>query len=61
MAEVHAIDDVFRDLVAEGGSASQLRAHVAESDTVALGMQAARWVVGGITTSEEIKRVVGWQ
>ena len=61
LAEVHAIDDVFRDLVAEGGSASQLRAHVADSETVAIGLQAAHWVLAGITTSEEIKRVVGWQ
>jgi len=61
LAEVHAIDDVFRDLVAEGGSASQLRAHVAESGIVPLGLQAAQWVLAGITTPEEIKRVVGWQ
>ena len=61
LAEVHAIDDAFRDLVAEGGSASQLRAHVSNSDTVALALQAARWVLSGVTTAEEIKRVVGWQ
>ncbi len=61
IAEVHAIDDGFRDLVAGGMPVSALREHVAASGVQSLSWQAAQMVLAGATTSEEIKRVVGWQ
>jgi type II secretory ATPase GspE/PulE/Tfp pilus assembly ATPase PilB-like protein len=38
-----------------------LREHVAASGVVSLQVQAARMVLAGMTTAEEVKRVVGWQ
>ncbi len=61
IAEVHRIDDGFRDLVTSNGAVGQLRAHVAENGVVTLSQQAGRWIVEGRTTPEEVKRVVGWQ
>jgi general secretion pathway protein E len=61
IAEVHLIDDLFRDLVTSNGTVGQLRAHVQESGVVTLAQQAGQWIDKGWTTMEEIKRVVGWQ
>ena len=61
IAEVHAIDDGFRDLVTAAGSVGQLRAHVGASGVTTLLEQAARWVGEGRTTPEEVKRVIGLQ
>ncbi len=61
LAEVHAIDDGFRDLVTNGMPVSALREHVAKSGVQSLATQSARMVLSGVTTPEEIKRVVGWQ
>ena len=61
IAEVHAIDDAFRDMVIGGEPVSALRAHVTRSGVELLGVQAARMVLRGGTTPEEIKRAVGWQ
>jgi general secretion pathway protein E len=61
IAEVHAIDDGFRDLVTSHAAVGQLRAHIAAAGVTTLAQQAARWVAEGRTTPEEIKRVVGWQ
>jgi general secretion pathway protein E len=61
IAEVHAVDDRLRDLVTGLQPVSVLREHVAASGAQSLGAQAARMVVAGVTTAEEIKRVVGWQ
>jgi general secretion pathway protein E len=61
IAEVHAVDDRFRDLVTAGAPVSALREHVAASGVESLGLQSARMVLAGVTTPEEIKRVVGWQ
>ena len=61
IAEVHAIDDGFRDLVTGNMPVSALRVHVAASGVQSLNVQAARMVLAGLTTPEEIKRVVGWQ
>ena len=61
IAEVHAINDGFRDLVTSAAAVGQLRAHVAQSGVATLLQQAARWVAEGRTTPEEIKRVIGWQ
>jgi len=60
IAEVHVVDDGFRDMVTGNAPVSALREHVAASGVQSLGVQAARMVVAGITTAEEIKRVVGW-
>jgi type II secretory ATPase GspE/PulE/Tfp pilus assembly ATPase PilB-like protein len=38
-----------------------LRDHVRASGVSSLSQQAARMVLAGVTTTEEIKRVVGWQ
>ena len=61
IAEVHLVDDHFRDLVTAGSSLSILREHVASSGVPSLGTRAAEMVLAGLTTPEEIKRVVGWQ
>ena len=60
LAEVHAIDDGFRDLVIGGSPVSALRAHVARSEVVSLASKGAQLVLQGKTTPEEIRRVVGW-
>ncbi len=61
IAEVHAIEDRFRDLVTSGGGLSELREHVAGGGVPSLSMRAAGMIVAGVTTPEEVKRVVGWQ
>ena len=61
IAEVHSIDDAFRDLVTSGAPLSRLREHIAKTDVQSLGAQAARLVSLGKTSTEEVKRVVGWQ
>jgi len=60
LAEVHLIDDRFRDLVTTNAPVSMLREHVAQSGTKSLAMQAAHMVLTRSTTPEEIRRVVGW-
>lgn len=61
LAEVHTIDDGFRDLVTNSMPVSALREHVARSGVQSLAAQSARMVLNGVTTPEEIRRVVGWQ
>ena len=61
IAEVHAVDDGFRDLVTSNGTVGQLRAHINATGVASLAQQAAQWIVTGRTTPEEVKRVVGWQ
>jgi len=60
VAEVHVVDDTFRDRVTEGAPLSALRMHGIEKGVEPLTVQAARHVVRGRTTLEEVKRVVGW-
>ena len=60
IAEVHAVDDRFRDMVTGNQPVSVLREHVHQSGVVTLGALAARMVLAGETSAEEIKRVVGW-
>ena len=60
VAEVHVVADALRDLVTEGAPLSVLRQHGAEQGVEPLTVQAARHVVNGRTTLEEVKRVVGW-
>jgi general secretion pathway protein E len=61
LAEVHAVDDHLRDLVTMNEPVSRLREHVTASGVASLQVQAARMVLAGKTTAEEVKRVVGWQ
>jgi general secretion pathway protein E len=61
IAEVHAVDDALRDMVTGNQPVSLLREHVKASGVQSLGEQSARMVLAGVTTPEEIKRVVGWQ
>ena len=60
LAEVHVVDDVLRDRVTEGSPLSVLRQHGVDQGVEPLNRQAARHVLAGRTTLEEVKRVVGW-
>lgn len=61
LAEVHAVDDAFRDLVIANHPVSALREHVLRQGVLTLTHQAAQHVRSGTTTPQEIKRVVGWK
>ena len=61
LAEVHTMDDHFRDLVIANSTVSSLREHVASAGLQTLMVQGGHMVVNRATTTEEIKRVVGWQ
>jgi general secretion pathway protein E len=60
VAEVHSVDDALRDHVTEGAPVSLLRKHGIDQGVEPLAAQAARHVLHGRTTLEEVKRVVGW-
>lgn len=61
LAEVHVLDDEFRDLVIRNAPVSELRQQVLHAPGhVPLGTAAAQLVLQGMTTLEEVKRVVGW-
>ncbi len=60
VAEVHVVDDTLRDHVTQGAPVSVLRQHGVDQGVESLAAQAARHVLLGRTTLEEIKRVVGW-
>ena len=60
VAEVHVVDDALRDHVTEGAPVSVLRKHGVDQGIEPLAAQAARHVLRGCTTLEEVKRVVGW-
>ncbi len=60
IAEVHVLDDGFRDLVTGQQPVSALREHVARQGGTSLARQSARMVLAGVSSAEEIKRVVGW-
>lgn len=61
IAEVHSIDDQFRDLVTTSSPVSALRAHVYREGGRSLGQLGAALVLKHVTSTEEIKRVVGWK
>jgi len=61
IAEVHSIDDGFRDLVTTQSPVSALRDYVYSKGIRSLGQQGADLVMKRLSSSEEIKRVVGWQ
>ncbi|MDR2880656.1 MAG: GspE/PulE family protein [Azoarcus sp.] len=60
IAEVHTIDDPFRDLVISEAPLMQLRRYVQSSDAGSLSGLAGRWIEQGRTTPEEVRRVLGW-
>jgi general secretion pathway protein E len=59
VAEVHQIDDTFRDLATEGAPLSSLKAHGLSKGVQPLLRRAAQHVLAGATTLEEARRVVG--
>jgi general secretion pathway protein E len=59
LAEVHEIDDAFRDLATEGAPVSALKAHTLARGIEPLLVRAARRVAEGATTLDEVRRVVG--
>ncbi len=59
VAEVHDIDDAMRDLATEGAPLSAVKAHALARGIEPLLTRAARHVVSGATTLEEVRRVVG--
>ncbi|MBL8339739.1 MAG: type II/IV secretion system protein [Rhodoferax sp.] len=60
VAEVHGVDDALRDQVTSGAPLSALKAHSAALGVEPLPVLAARHVLAGRTTLEEVRRVVGW-
>jgi len=60
IAEVHTIDDEFRDQVTRDAPMSVLKQHADRAGVQSLGVQAAKQVAQGATTMEEVRRVVGW-
>ena len=60
IAEVHTIDDGFRDLVTTGAPVSALREHVYRKGVRMLSQLGADMVSRRESSAEEIKRVVGW-
>lgn len=60
LAEVHEVNDAFRDLVTDKAPLSALKAHSAALGVAPLAQSAAAHVLAGKTTLEEVKRVVGW-
>lgn len=59
VSEVITVDHPFRELIAGRASGRQLREHVATLDVTPLREAALRLVRSGITTLEEVDRVVG--
>lgn len=60
IAEVHSVNDALRDLVTGGAPVSALRRHVEGLGVLTLSRQGAYLIAEGITTAEEVRRVVGW-
>ena len=60
LAEVHMVDDALRDLVTQGAPVSALKQHARDRHVESLSSAAARRVLAGETSIEEVKRVVGW-
>lgn len=58
VSEVHAIDDKFRDHVTEGSPLSVLKEYAYLGGVLTLQQQAAQRVQAGLTTIEEVRRVV---
>jgi general secretion pathway protein E len=59
VAEVLSVDDRFRELVVGRASGRALREHVSTLNVTPLRRAAFAWLASGVTTFEEISRVVG--
>jgi general secretion pathway protein E len=59
LAEVHTVDDQFRDLVISGAPLSALKQHAKTMETVSLQSAGLEKVASNVTTMEELQRVVG--
>jgi general secretion pathway protein E len=59
VAELHRVDDTLRDLVTTGAPLSALKAHATSQEVRPLLQQAAGYVAQGMTTCEEVRRVIG--
>jgi len=60
VAEVHVIDDAWRDLVLSGAPPSALRVQAAQRGEASLLQISVQGVLQGRTTVEEVRRVVGF-
>jgi general secretion pathway protein E len=60
LAEIHQIDDLWRDHVTGEQPLTQLRGMAQDRGVVPLSTLAAAQVADGQTTMEEVRRVVGW-
>ena len=60
VAEVNVVDDALRDHICSAAPLATLKAHAAASGAEPLALLAARQVLQGRTTIEEVRRVVGW-
>lgn len=60
LAEIHRVDDEFRDNVTEGAPLSVLKERARRSGVTSLMALAMDAVASGETTLEEVRRVVGW-
>ena len=59
LAEVHTVDDPFRDLVMTGAPLSELKQHAKNMQFESLRHAGLRKVAAAATTLEELQRVVG--
>jgi len=60
VSEIHAVDDLLRDTVTDGGAMSAIRTQAEVRGVQSLRAQGAGAIAERRTTFEEIRRVVGW-
>ncbi len=61
VAEVHQLDDAFKDLVMRQATPGELKSHARSHGVLMLQERAAADVAAGRTTPEEVRRVIGLQ
>jgi general secretion pathway protein E len=59
VAEIHSVDDEFRDHISGGAPLSVLKAHASRQSVASLLMQSLKLAAAGQTTLDEVRRVVG--
>lgn len=59
IAEVHRVDDELRDLITEGAPLSAIKAVAVRQGVSSLLDQARRHIASGMTSLEEVRRIVG--
>lgn len=60
VSQVHQVDDGLRDLVLRKSSISEIKAHMLGQAGESLLAQAVLCAARGLTSLEEVKRVIGW-